>query len=271
MTQEQQPAVVEWGSSERLSRRTALGRSFASIRRHRLVVPVVAALGALAVFASLVSDWQVTTLEQTQVGPDSESIPPVGSGLAELSGWTAGYLAGLFALFGCLGLVLFGRPAFRDQARVLGLTTAGVLGGMLVALAVYLGETSPALLRVMYYPNPDEVRFDLTYGPGLTMAFLGVGALAAALYLAGHALPAPALAPGSARETGEAGEAKPEGAADDWPWRRPGTRADEPEAGVPQPIDLTVTPTTPFVPLGEGAPPDGPKPDGPKPGGGDPE
>ncbi|MEJ3742408.1 hypothetical protein WEI85_03815 [Actinomycetes bacterium KLBMP 9797] len=273
MTDEQRPEVVEFGATERLSRRVLLVRALGSARHKRLVAPVAAALGALALFGSLVSDWQVLTVTEIDgagIAPEA-TLPRVASGLHDLAGWTAGYLVGVLALVGCVGLVLFGAPAIRAHARVLGLTTAGVLTGLLIAIASYLGESSPVLQQAGPFGfDPDDLRYDLTYERGMTFAFLGIGALAAALYLAGSLTPAARTASSAPHATaapadgaaadGAVGEAAEE---EDWPWRRPGAkRTEEPESALPEPIDLTVTPTAPFVPLGDGSQPDGPKPGG---------
>ena len=63
-------AVVEFGPSQEKPRRrwnpAGLGRELAADRR---AVPLAAAVAALAVLASLFSEWQVTTINPEALGP----------------------------------------------------------------------------------------------------------------------------------------------------------------------------------------------------------
>ncbi|MCW6003014.1 hypothetical protein K1W54_00220 [Micromonospora sp. CPCC 205371] len=241
-------AVVEFGGQEPRSRRAALGGVLGKLRHDHRVVPVVAGLAALALFASLAGEWQVTTITDPDFFGQGLSPAPVSAGLGELGGWAAAYLIGVFALVGCVALVLFAPPSARDLARVIGLAMAGTLGAVVVAIAFDLNDRSVAVTSLGIYTGPDAPEYELAYGRGLTMAFLGVGGLALALYLAGRLMPAPATAAAAT------GTATPTGPADgspvesDWPWRRPGVK-EAPAEEIPQPIDLTVSPASPFVPL----------------------
>lgn len=249
---EDDAAVVEFGGQEPRSRRAVFTDAVGKLRRDQRVVPVVAALAGLALFASLASEWQVTTINEPDFFGQGIAPAPVSAGLGELGGWSAAYLVGVFALVCCVALVLFAPPAVRYLARVIGLATAGTLGAVVVAIALDLNDRSLAITSLGIYSGPDSPEFELTYGRGLTMAFLGVGGLALALYLAGRLMPAPA----PADATVASAEAEPDGAASpaesDWPWRRPATKqAPDPAESLPEPIDLTVSPTTPFVPLSD--------------------
>jgi hypothetical protein len=238
-------AVVEWGGKEeRPSRGTLLLRAFTQARRDRRLVPVIAGLGAIAIFASFVSEWQLTVLSA-----DSEVFGPrqvgtsIPAGIGELGGWGAGYLIGVFVLAACTGLVLFGRLSVRDHARIVGLTAAGVLVAVLAATVSYLDDESLLLRPAILY---GQTELQLEYGRGPTMAFLGVGALGVALFLAGRLMPArPAVAPDAIGAQEPAPAEEP-----DWPWRRRAPRPEpELESDLPPPADLTVAPTAPFVPL----------------------
>lgn len=245
-------AVVEFGAQEPRSRRAALTDALSKLRGDHRVVPVVAGLAALALFASLAGEWQVTTINEPDFFGQGLAAAPVSAGLGELGGWAAAYLIGVFALVGCVALVLFAQPAVRDLARVIGLAMAGTLGAVVVAISFDLSDRSVAVASLGIYNGPDAPQYELTYGRGLTMAFLGVGGLALALYLAGRLMPAPtqvdaAATAGAAAPPDGAAESQAESA--DWPWRRPSAK--QAPAEVPQPIDLTVSPATPFVPLSD--------------------
>lgn len=252
MTQavDEEAEVVEFGDKEPRSRRAILTQALAGVRRDPRLVPVIAGLGAVALFASLAGEWQTTTVDEGYIQPEAagQALP---AGLAELGGWAAAYSVGIFALVGCAGLVLFGRPAARDHARVLGLTTAGVLVGILAAITMWLGDGSVILGPSFYNP---ELQYELAYGRGLTTAFVGVVLLGVALFLAGRLMPAaPDAPPAPPAATEDVKEEEP-AEQGDWPWRRPrqAREAHDPEADLPPPIDLTVAPTAPFVPLPDG-------------------
>ncbi|MEH1126224.1 hypothetical protein [Micromonospora sp. CPCC 206061] len=244
-------AVVEFGAQEPRSRRAALTDALSKLRRDPRVVPVVAGLAGLAIFASLAGEWQVTTINEPDFFGQGLAPAPVSAGLGELGGWSAAYLVGVFALVGCVALVLFAQPAARDLARVIGLAVAGTLGAVVVAIAFDLNDRSLAISSLGIYNGPDAPQYELTYGRGLTMAFLGVGGLALALYLAGRLTPAqaPVAATATSGAAGPTDAAGQPAAESDWPWRRPAAK--ETPVEVPQPIDLTVSPAAPFVPLSE--------------------
>ncbi|BCB86006.1 hypothetical protein [Phytohabitans suffuscus] len=263
-----EPAVMEFGPDQAVRKRPRPSQIFTAVRRDWRLVPVVAVLSAVAVFASLVGEWQTTTFTQPDLfGPGITQ--PVVAGLADLGGFGTGYLIGVFVLVACTGLVLFGRPGVRDQVRILGLCAAGVSGAVLVGTAVWLDGTSATLGATGYFIGPQGPVYELAYGRGLTTAFLGVAGFALALYLAGRLMPAPPAQPAAAAVTtaaAEAGPAPEAGEPVDWPWRRP-RAPQEPEdldSDLPPPADLTVAPTAPFVPMPDGktSMPDG-KRDGP--------
>ncbi|MFC0532968.1 hypothetical protein [Phytohabitans kaempferiae] len=247
-------AVVEFGADEPVRGRPRISQVLTGVRRDWRLVPMVAGLGAVAIFASMVGEWQVTTFTgQDFIGP-GQSVQPTTAGIAELGGFGTGYLIGVFVIVGCVALVLFGRPALRDQVRILGLTAAGVLGAVLVSVAVWLDDNSAAFAAADIFVGPQGPPYELAYGRGLTMAFLGVAGLAAALHLAGRLMPTPPAQPAVAPATADAEPPPAPEEQPDWPWRRPRAARESAEADtdLPPPADLTVGPTAPFLPMPDG-------------------
>lgn len=240
-------AVVTWGGTDRDG-----GRAFRRVGRFGRdgrLVPVVAVLGAGASGTALVEVWAVTTIPSGTVGMDEPVV--LSSGVADLAAFGVGYLVAVLGVVGCLALVLFGQPAVRHTARVLGLALSGGALGVLAAVTV---SVETIIDRWQAYGELAGVTRE--FGPGLIQAYLGVAGLGLALLLAGPFVPrtpAPTGA-GAAATADPAGPAGPGAAGTgpepvDWPWRRPRRRADPDPAddGRPGPIDLTVTPTKPFV------------------------
>lgn len=246
-----EPAVVEFGADEPVRKRPRVSQVFTAVRRDWRMVPILAGLSAIAVFASLLGEWQVTTFTQPDLfGPGQ--TPPISASLPELGAYATGYLIGVFALVACAGLVLFGRPAMRDQVRILGLSAAGVTGALLVGAAFWLDGTSAAIPSA-YLVGPQGPTLELEYGRGLTMAFLGVAGFALALFLAGRLMaPPPAQPVRSAAAGDDEPAAQAEAAEVDWPWRRPRAAPEDLDSDLPPPADLTVGPTAPFVPMQDG-------------------
>ena len=237
-------AIVEWnGSGERGERR--LAAPFPQLIRSRWLIVLLSVLGVVAVFGSLLTEWQVTELRFPLGLPDQEDQQQqLQVGLAALGGWTAAYLVGIFTVTSCLALVLFGPPSGRAHVRVVGLSVSGVLFAMLVALMFQIRDSSvafgginlPALAEDLadgWSPGPIDI--DLSYGRGLTAAVVGVACYALALLLIGLPAPAP--------ET-DIDDLTTDGAApgSDQTWPRPRTAA-----RLDDPLDLTVEPTKPFV------------------------
>jgi hypothetical protein len=241
-------AVIEFGggSEERApaarGRRslTELAQGLAADRRS---VPLAAVVGAVALFASLLSEWQVTMVDAAQF-QDVRSDRPLPAGVADLGALGSGYIAGLFVLAGAMVLVLFGPHAGRRHARLLGMTAAGVLLGLLAATASELGGSSRAA-ALLFVVGLEEDQIHLTYGRGIVCAVAGVLDVLLALWLAGRHLPpdGPAV-PGSE----QAAEPEPEAGPVVWSWRRPVREELEEEDERPDaPIDLTVSSSTPFT------------------------
>ncbi|SCL45790.1 hypothetical protein GA0070617_0034 [Micromonospora yangpuensis] len=120
-------------------------------------------------------------------------------------------------------LALAGTPAVRPNARLAGLALTGALLALLVATAFSLDEPSQ---RTLFYSPEDG--FQVEYGRGLVMAFVGCLLLVAALQLSGQATEAPTDSPGWR-----------------WPGRRDRPQPDDDE--LPAPADLTVGPAVPFA------------------------
>ena len=238
-------AVVEFGPDEDAERtpgrRPPVGALLTGLAGDRRLVPLAAALGGVALFASLISEWQLTEVDGTFWG-DGEvgARPPLETMVADLGGWGGGYLAGLFLLVGSVVLTLFGPAAGRRYARLCALSTGGVLLAMVVALGSYLGDTSRTVGQ-LGLTSLEEDQVAISLGRGTWCAAAGVLLVLLAMILAGRHLqaePVPVDAPAEATPPIE-----PEAAM--WSWRRPAT--DE-EDGLPdEPFGLTVAPTKPFM------------------------
>ncbi|GAB1643944.1 hypothetical protein [Krasilnikovia sp. MM14-A1259] len=242
MSSEPQPGVVEFGPDGTAvpgRRRRHLTDWAAGLVADRRLVPLAAALGGVALFASLMSEWQVTAVDATVFGDGQVGAKPVPATVADLGAWGGGYLAGLFPLGAAVALVLFGPRPGRRYARLAGLSAAGILLALLAGVAAHLRHASGVLGPVFTVQLGDD-QMHLTYGRGIWCALFGVAAVALALYLAGrHLDPAGQPEPGPA-------EAEPAAPAV-WSWRRP--RAGEEVDGPPDaPIGLTVTAAQPLPP-----------------------
>lgn len=240
-------SVIDFGGSpdapERPAsrRRPSLAEFGASLARDRRVVPLAAALGGVALFASMVSEWQTTTIDTT-VFSNEDGRQPIPTDLIALGGWAAGYLVGVFALVATTVLVLFGPPAGRRYARLTGLSVGGVLLAMLVALGPSLDDVSRTLGYVIRY-QVERDQITVAAGRGLWCAVVGVLAVMVALYLAGrHTAPTSSSATTAPDEPVAGEEASF--------WRRPPrATTDEDDRAPAAPFDLTVGPATPFTPL----------------------
>lgn len=226
------------------------GRALGRLARDGRPLPMVAALGGLAFFGSLVEEWTVTRI------PDDSEIPQnmieLTSGLGQMSTFGTGYLVGVLGVLGCLALVFFGTPGLRHNARVAGLAGAGTV------LAILAGATgslhSIALDRWQVYGEIEGLATE--HGRGLVLAYVSTGILGLVLLLAGRFVPAPGpdrpapTAADAARAAGTTEADQPDQPEQsDWPWRRPrpAGRPEPDDDGRGAPIDLTVTPTKPFV------------------------
>jgi hypothetical protein len=241
MSSEAGETVVEFGGpaqpQEPARRRASVTQLFGGLAADRRSVPVAAAVGAVALFASLLSEWQITVLNTQEFGESRPGDRAIPAGVSDLGTLGAGYVVGLFLLAGAVTLVLFGPSAGRRHARLLGLASGGVLAGLLAALTQTLSTESRAI-NLIYTFELTEEQLQLSYGRGLWCAFAGVAAVSLALWLAGRHLrdapPESEPAPGSTPEV--------------WSWRRPAsTGGAPPDQDEPAPIDLTVTSTTPFT------------------------
>jgi len=227
--------------------RLSLSSWLASLAADRRLVPLSAALGGVALFASAISEWQVTSVDAALMTGDQVGTKPLPTTIADLGAWGAGYLAGVFALVAATVLVLFGPAPGRYYARLVGLSTGGVLISLLAAVASELGDSSRTLSQVfMATATAEQVR--LSYGRGLWCAFFGVAAITLALILAGRHLVPPEEPAGPA----VAGAAP---AVDDvpsvWSWRRPADAGEAEDRQPDEPFDLTVSSAKPFTLSGD--------------------
>jgi hypothetical protein len=228
MTEPRQPetAVVEWDPG-----RWWAGRPVPPSWRRRLG-PVLAGLGTLAMFGSLLGEWQTTRITaetgESLLSGDGREIQV---GLAELGVWGVGWLVGAMVLTTAVALVVLGGGAPRPTVRTAGLAGAGVLLMVLVATTVYLRAGGP--YRGDLFGLGGE-HHEYSLGWGLVVAYGTVVLMAAALWSARVVLagdPHPSTGPAGPVP----GQADP--AAE---YAGPGTKY----AG---PADLTVTPTLPTV------------------------
>jgi hypothetical protein len=198
----------------------------ATLASDRRMVPLLAVLAGLAIFASLVSEWQVTAIDTALIGDTAPTFKSVPTDVGGLGAWGGGYLAGLFLLAGATVLVMFGPPAGARYARLAGLSTGGVLLAMLAALASILGQTS--LMSGVFAGLVSEDQIRPSYGRGIWCALFGVAAATLALYLAGL------------HERAD---------SSGWSWHRGPRPAVEEEDERPpaEPFELTVGPATPFT------------------------
>lgn len=209
--------------------RRNVGAFLRELGRDRRMVPLLAGLGAVAAFASLISEWQVTALDgialagayrDGEVG-DEKLFP---ADLMDLGGLGAGYLVGLSGLVVAVTLALFGPAAGRRYARLAGLALGGTLLALLLAMVSLLGDQSRLISR-LYVLDLENDHMRVMYGRGLWCALAAVAAALGALWLAGRDLES----------------------EDGFRWRPPtGDRQDDPEPD--DPMDLTITATTPFAP-----------------------
>ncbi|HEX5596121.1 MAG TPA: hypothetical protein VFX61_08935 [Micromonosporaceae bacterium] len=238
----QRPAVLAWDGSKMLRR--GWPRLFGGLGRHRWSAPTIALLGAGALFASLIKEWQITEFKsggEIRVEGGSEIFR---TGVAWLDGWSAPYLLGLFAVTACVALVFFGSLGVRDHARIAGLAMSGLLFAVLAAITVDLARVSAAFDGAFSHRLHENL--ELSYGPGLAAAYIGVLCYAGALLVSGRLRSVPDSEVG---RTEVAAEQEAPADEHDWPWRR--VRRTTPPAHNHGPLDLAVGPTAPFVPSEE--------------------
>ncbi|MEV6845324.1 hypothetical protein [Actinoplanes sp. NPDC051411] len=216
------PPVIEFGSepeSAPVRRRRSLSGFGRELLGDRRLVPIGAALAAVAAFASLISEWQVTTVDAAALGNGELGDKVLPTDLADLGAFGGAYLTGLFLLVAAIVLTLFGPPAGRRYARLAGLGVGGAVLGVVLSLTSLLGDQSRLFSRLYTLElNSDQLK--VAYGRGLWCALIAVMLAVAALYLAG-------------RDSSSA----------HWEWRRAVDDQDDDE----ETFDLTVTSTTPFT------------------------
>lgn len=210
-----------------------LGRALAADRR---LVPLAAALGALALLTSLISEWQVTTVDAALYGDGHVGNRMLRTDVTDLGSLGAAFLVGLFPLVATVVLAMFGPLADRRRLRLAGLSVGGTLLGLLVALTASIGSESRAIPRV-YLLQLDDNQITVGYGRGLWCAFAGVALATLALYLVDRHLPAVPVALDDDEGDQEATAI--------WTWRRPPGGPDDRDPD--EPLELTVAPVKPFT------------------------
>ncbi|GAA2578375.1 hypothetical protein GCM10010435_63330 [Winogradskya consettensis] len=172
-------SVIEFGPG----RFGPLGR----LGRDRRIAPLAAGLGAVALFASLIAEWQVTRIDATELRESNVGNRPFESSIGDLGGWGAGYLAGLFVLVVAVALLLFGPVPGRAYARLATLGSGGVLLAVVVAAFSTLDRTSFVLRQVELASFNDD-QFSISIGRGPWCAGAGVLLILLAAYLAPFAV-----------------------------------------------------------------------------------
>jgi hypothetical protein len=254
---DESPAVVEWGDED-VRPPGPMARRLARLRADRRLAPIVAGLGGVALLFSLLTEWRIWTASTNELGPGR-----VETGVVTFPSIGTAYLVGLFALAVCATLTFAGSRSggVRRHARLAGLAVVGVLLAVLITATASLDQLG-GIIEDYYInnTNPEGGSSDapvVTYGRGLYLAYLGVATVGLALHLA---------APARRRRGGPAHEAEandeaapaaqaavsdrsawaPQDGGDDWPWRS--GPAKRPARSPGGPVDLTVEPTTPFLP-----------------------
>lgn len=229
------PPIIEFGSEPASTpgrRRRSLSGFGREVLADRRLVPIGAALAAIAAFASLISEWQVTTVDAAALGNGELGDKVLPTDLADLGAFGGAYLTGLFLLVAAIVLTLFGPAAGRRYARLAGLGVGGALLGVVLSLTSLLGDQSRLFSRLYTLElNSDQLK--VAYGRGLWCALIAVVLALAALYLAGR--------PHAAATSGDNEDEE----APIWSWRRP-EEVDEVD-DEDEPFDLTVSSAAPFT------------------------
>jgi hypothetical protein len=235
-------SVVEFGTPPEQRRRWSSTGFLHDLAADRRLVPIAASVAAVGVFASLVSEWQLTTVGRNVFGGDAGTVQ-IPTDTADLGVLGTGYLLGVFLVVPMMVLTMFGPPAVRRHARLIGLSVCGTLLGVVLSLVMSLGEQSRTFAGVYNTLEGAEGNVQVAYGRGLWCALAGVLFALLALALAGRHLPDRVAEPAAGEQTGDA-------PAEVWSWRRPPAgMADGGDPTVPEPLDLTVSPAKPFTSL----------------------
>ena len=236
-------AVVEFGPDDDArdtpGRRASVGGFLTGLAGDHRLVPLTAALGGVALFGSLVSEWQLTEVDGAFWGDSEVSARPLETTVADLGAWGGGYLTGLFLLVAAVVLTLFGPAAGRRYARLTALSVGGVLLAMVAALGSYLGDSSGVVSQIGA-TGLEEDQLAVSHGRGIWCAAVGVALVLLATILAGRhqaADPVPVDAPAGAEPPEAAEHAL-------WSWQRPAGEEDGPPDA---PSGLTVTSAKPFT------------------------
>ena len=232
--------VVEFDAVRAARRRWSPANLARNLTADPRLVPLAASLGAVAILASLISEWQTTTMDGAFYG-DAVGQRLIPTGVTDLGALGAGYLIGLFPLVTAIVLTMFGPPAGRRYCRLAGLSVAGTLLGLLLALATSLSDQSRVVSR-LYTLELDGNRLTLGYGRGLWCAVAGVLLAMVAFSLADRQVTVRPILQ-------QCGAAPAEETAAAWSWRRPPGPHDE--RGPDEPLDLTVAPAKPFTSLSD--------------------
>jgi hypothetical protein len=149
---------------------------------HRVPV-LVAGVGAVAAFASLISEWQTTTVRNIAFADGEPAQAQMfKTNLIDLGGLGAAYLAGLFLIVTAVVLTLFGPPAGRRYSRLTGLSVGGVQLALLVAAVQMLGDRSLLISEFLSVQLSEDAP-QVAYGRGIWCALAGVAAALTVLWI----------------------------------------------------------------------------------------
>ncbi|MFC7529062.1 hypothetical protein [Actinoplanes sp. GCM10030250] len=222
-----QSEVVEFGAPESAEpRRRPAAEYLRGLLTDRRVPVLTAGLAGIAIFASLISEWQVTAVEPLNFEGEGEvrEVQLLPTDLFDLGGLGGAYLCGLFLLVISVVLVLFGPAAGRRYARLSGFSVGGVLIALLLAMVHLLGSETRLISRY-FTMELAATQSEVSYGRGLWCALAGVSAALLVLWLTGR-----------------------EPDADDGPrWVR--DAAEEEEFAPDAPLELTISSAAPFATL----------------------
>jgi hypothetical protein len=185
-----QEAVVEFGPVDEPSprRRFSSGDFLRGLARDRRIVPLAAGLGAVALVASLIAEWQVTSIDGSVLRDSQVGDLLFESSIGELGAWGGGFLAGLFLLAAATVLALFGPIPGRVYGRLAALSVGGVLLAVVLTVFASLDDRSWAIRQIEQAGlQGDQVTISVGRGPWCAAA--GLALVLLALYLSGRPVP----------------------------------------------------------------------------------
>ncbi|GIE32009.1 hypothetical protein Ait01nite_050540 [Actinoplanes italicus] len=182
-------SVITFGDDDGAGTESARQRFLRGLARDRRLPVLVAGLGAVAAFGSLISEWQTTTIDGLMFDADGLGVETILlTRLLDLGGVGGGYLGGLSLVAVTIVLTLFGPAPGRPYARLAGFALGGVLLALIMALVQHLNTTS-VMIPQYYTAELDSMR--MAHGRGLWCALAAVVAALITLWLGPRATGTP--------------------------------------------------------------------------------